>query len=159
MSASNLGMERPGTSSMSRRMPADAGQDVPSSGANAPAVFAGWMLLAVGGLMLANTAFASVGPGVTGSDWSFTLLAAVASVVTARGLWVGARWAWWTAVAYAVAGLFFVLPVVIALLFGSWGEPVGTGWDVLFFPLITAVMIASLVALWIARPRRRGENA
>ena len=38
MSASNLERERLETSSMSRRTTASAGQDVPSSGANAAAV-------------------------------------------------------------------------------------------------------------------------
>jgi hypothetical protein len=147
-----------GASTMSRGIAPATGQDVPSGPEDAARVFAGWMILAVGGLVLAITATSSAGPEVTGSDWSFTLLAALASVVAARGLWTDARWAWWAALAFSVVALFFVLPVTAALLFGPPGEPVGTGWDVVFFPLITAVMVASLAALWVARPTHRSEG-
>jgi hypothetical protein len=40
-----------------------------------------------------------------------------------------------------------LLPITTALLFGPPGEPVGTGWDIVLFPLITAVTIALLAAL------------
>jgi hypothetical protein len=112
------------------------------------------MIVASGGLVLANTAISSAGPEVTGSDWSFALLAAVIAYLTARGLWSSARWAWWVGLGYGAVGLFFTLPVTAAVVFGASREPVGTGWDLLLFPAITAVMLALVAALWIARPRR-----
>jgi len=113
----------------------------------------GWLILSVGGLVLANTATSSASPDVTGSDWSFALLTALISLVTARGLWLAARWAWWTALVYGTAGLFFLLPVTAAVLFGPTPEPAGTGGDSLLFPVATAVMLVLLVALWMTRPR------
>lgn len=154
MSAGNLGRERLGTSPMSRGTPTGPGQDVPGGRQNVARVFAGWMIAAAGGLVLANTAISSAGPEVTGSDWSFALLAGVIAYLTARGLWSSARWAWWVGLGYGAVGLFFALPVTAAVVFGDSREPVGTGWDALLFPTITAVMLALLGALWIARPRR-----
>jgi hypothetical protein len=114
------------------------------------------MVLAVGTLVLVNTGVSSASPAATGADWSFALTAAVISLITARGLWLGARWAWWVAASYGLAGLLFVLPVAAAIVFGASREPVGTGWDVLLFPLTTALTLALLVALWIGRPQRGG---
>jgi hypothetical protein len=145
-------------SSMSRPTYPDEGQNVPSSREDVARLFAGWMILVEGGLVLAHTAVSSVGSGVTGSDWSFALLVALTSVLTARGLWLGARWAWWVSVAFGATGLFFLLPVTAAVLFGASAEPIGTGWDILVFPLMTAVMLALVVAAWMAREgRRRGD--
>jgi hypothetical protein len=154
MSANRLEIERREMSSMSPRTDVDAGQNVPGNRESAARAFAGWMLVATGGLVLANTAISSAGPEVTGSDWSFALLAATIAYVAARGLWTGSRWAWWVSLAYGGVGLFFVLPVTAAIVFGSSREPVGTGWDTLLFPVITAVMLALVAALWIARPTR-----
>jgi hypothetical protein len=154
MRAGNLRTERLGTSPMSRGAPAGSGQEVPSGRANVARVIAGWMIVATGGLVLANTAISSAGPAVTGSDWSFALLAAVIAYLVARGLWSGARWAWWVGLVYAAVGLFFALPVAVALVFGASAEPVGTGWDLLLFPATTVLLLALLGALWMARPRR-----
>ena len=154
MSTGNLGRERVGTSPMSQGTPTGPGQDVPGGRQNVARVFAGWMIAAAGGLVLANTAISSAGPEVTGSDWSFALLAAVIAYLTARGLWSSARWAWWVGLGYGAVGLFFALPVTAAVVLGDSREPVGTGWDVLLFPAITAILLALLSALWIARPRR-----
>jgi hypothetical protein len=126
------------------------GQDVPVRPQDFAAALAGWLLIGIGGLVLANTAVTSGAPGVTGVDWGFALLAALVSVIAARNLWKGARWAWWLAVAYAVTALLFVVPVAAAVLFGG-AEPVGTGWDVVLFPSLTALMLACLAALWVAR--------
>jgi hypothetical protein len=152
MRANHRGTEPLWQSSTSRRTGPTLGQDVPSGREIFARALAGWMLLALGWLVLANTAIASAGPEVTGSDWSFALLAALTATVTARGVWLGARWAWWLAAAYGAAGLFFVLPVTAAVLFGPSRDPVGTGWDIVLFPLITGVTFALLAALWMSPP-------
>jgi len=147
-----------GQSSMSREVAPDVRQDVSGGLENTARLLAGWLMLVVGGLLLANTGLASVGAEVNGSDWAFALLAAVASIVAARSLWRGARGAWWVAAAYDAVGLFFVLPVMVAILFGASREPVGTGWDVVFFPAVTVALLAVSAALWIARPQRGAES-
>jgi hypothetical protein len=115
----------------------------------------GWLTLCVGVPVLANTATSSASPDVTGSDWSFALLTALISLVTARGLWLAARWAWWTALCYGAVGLFFLLPVTGAVVFGPTTEAAGTGWDAVLFPVATAAMITLMAALWMTRPSRR----
>ena len=157
MIADDRGNERPGASPMSRGAAPVQGQNVPTRVEYARAL-SGWLILSVGGLVLVNTATSSASPDVTGSDWSFALLAALISVVTGRGLWLAARWAWWTALIYGATGLFFLLPVTAAVVFGPTREPAGTGWDVLLFPLATAAMIALLAALAITRPRHSLED-
>jgi len=112
---------------------------------------AGWMLIAFAALVLANTAISALTSGATGADWSFAVLLAMVAGASARSLWMGARWAWWIAFALAFVGLFFVLPVAGAILLGGSTDPVGTGWDVVFFPLSTGVLVALLVALWTLR--------
>ena len=82
MHASHRGTEQLWQSSPSRRTGPTLGQDVPSGREIFARAFAGWMLLALGWLVLANTAIASAGPEVTGSDWSFALLAASTTTVT-----------------------------------------------------------------------------
>jgi hypothetical protein len=154
MSASHLEVERHGMSSMSPRTESDAGQDVPTRGADTARILAGWMIVVTGGLVLANTAISSAGPEVTGSDWMFALLAAVVSIVAARSLWRGVRGAWWTAAAYDAVALFFVLPVMIGMLLGASRELVGAGWDMVFFPTVTAALLVLSAALWIAWPEQ-----
>jgi len=146
------GMKDSNVSRMSHATAPRAGRNVPHDLPTDARMFAGWLLVAVGGMVLANTGISSAAPGVTGADWSFALLVVVASVVIARSLWAGARWAWWTSAAYGAVGLFAVLPLTGAIAFGPSTEPVGTGWDVVLFPLITAIMVALLAALWISRP-------
>jgi hypothetical protein len=152
--ANERGNERSGASSMSRGADPERGHNVPSDPEYGRAL-SGWLILSVGALILANTATSSVSPDVTGSDWSFALLTALISVVTARGLWLAARWAWWTALGYGVVGLFFLMPVTAAVVFGPTTEPAGTGWDAVLFPVATVAMVALLAALWTTRPFRR----
>jgi hypothetical protein len=158
MSATHRGLGQLQKSSMSRDVSPDLGQDVPGRAEDTARLLAGWMLLVVGGLLLVNTSLASVGAGVSGSDWALVLLAVTASVIAARSLWRSAPGAWWMAAAYDAVGLFFVLPVMVAILFGASREPVGTGWDVVFFPAVTAALLAVSAALWIARPKRRARS-
>jgi hypothetical protein len=153
MNPTQRGLGQLQQSSMSREVAPDSGQDVPRR-ENTARLLAGWLMLVVSGLLLANTVLASAGVGVSGSDWALALLAAVGSFVAARSLWTGARGGWWMAAAYDAIGIFFVLPVMIAILFGGSREPVGTGWDVIFFPAVAAALAASAAALWIARPKR-----
>jgi energy-coupling factor transporter transmembrane protein EcfT len=124
-----------------------------------PTGVAGWLLVVFAVLVLANTAVSASRSGATGADWSFAVLLVVVAGAAARSLWLGVRWAWWTSFALAFVGLFFVLPVTGTILLGTSMEPVGTGWDVVFFPLTTAVLVALLVALWLRRkPAARASN-
>ena len=116
-----------------------------------PIPLASWLLVAFGGLVLANTGVSAVRADATGADWSFALLLVLVAAVTARRLWLQIGWAWWVALALACVGLFFVLPVTGAILLGGSTEPVGTGWDIVFFPLTTTVLVALLAALWLLR--------
>lgn len=109
------------------------------------------MVLGFWALLAANTWVAALRVGVTGSDVSFVLLVLVAAVAIVLGLIRRSRWAWWSALALGAAGLFFVLPVAGTILLGGPADPVGTGWDVVFFPLTAAVLVVLLVALWQAR--------
>lgn len=118
-----------------------------------PIPLASWLLVAFAGLVLANTGVSAVRGDATGADWSFALLLVVVAAVTARSLWLGSGWAWWVSIALAFVGLFFVLPVTGTILLGGSLEPVGTGWDIVFFPLTTAVLVALLAALWPLRRR------
>lgn len=107
----------------------------------------GWLLMGFAGLVLANTAVVAATRGATGADWSFAVLVAMVAGASARSLASGARWAWWTALSLACAGLFFVLPVTGTILLGGALEPVGTGWDIVFFPVSTITLLALLAAL------------
>jgi hypothetical protein len=112
---------------------------------------AGWLLIAWGGLVVANTAVSALTSGATGADWSFALLLVLVAAASARSLRHGLRWAWRTSLALALVGLFFLLPVTGTILLGGPTEPVGTGWDIVFFPLSTGVLASLLVALWLRR--------
>lgn len=120
-----------------------------------PIPFASWLLVAFAGLVLANTGVSALRGAAAGADWSFAVLLAVVAAVTARRLWLGVGWARWVSVALAFVGLFFVLPVTGTILLGGSMEPVGTGWDIVFFPLTTTVLVALLAALW---PLRRSAR-
>jgi hypothetical protein len=109
------------------------------------------LVIAFWGLIAANTWVAAVRVGVTGSDLSFVALVLVAAVAIALGLVRRARWAWWAAVALAATGLFFVLPVAGTIVLGGPSDPVGTGWDVVFFPVTAAVLAALMIVLWSLR--------
>ncbi|MEQ1854980.1 MAG: hypothetical protein ABL963_00840 [Longimicrobiales bacterium] len=112
---------------------------------------ASWLLVTFAGLVLAFTGVSALRSAATGADWSFAVLVVVVAATTARRLWLGTRWAWWLALAIALAGLFFVLPVTGAILLGGSTEPVGTGWDIALFPLTAAVLCALLATLWPLR--------
>lgn len=112
---------------------------------------AGWLVVGFGGLVAVNVAVAAAGAGATGTDLSFAVLLLLVAAVTARSLRRGTRWAWWISLALACVGLFFVLPVTGTILLGGSMEPVGTGWDVVFFPLTTLVLVALLALLWVLR--------
>jgi hypothetical protein len=116
-----------------------------------PIPFASWLLVAFAGLVLANTSVLAFRGGAAGADWSFAVLLVVVAAVTSRRLWLGAGWAWWVSIGLAFVGLFFVLPVTGTILLGGSMEPVGTGWDVVFFPLTTVVLALMLAALWPLR--------
>ena len=85
--------------------------------------------------------------GVSAADFSFAVLLLVAAAVCGRGMRRRARWAWFGALALALGGLFFVAPIVMTILLGGGPDPVGTGWDVVFFPLVAAILVALLAML------------
>jgi peptidoglycan/LPS O-acetylase OafA/YrhL len=126
-----------------------------------PRRLAGALIIVFWGLLAANTWVAAVTVGVTGSDVSFLLLLMAGVVAIVIGLIRRSPWAWWAALGLAVVGLFFVLPVTSTILLGGPTDPVGTGWDVVFFPLTTAVLVALLAVLRTvhARSRTEGEQA
>jgi len=117
----------------------------------APGRSAPWLVLSFGALVAANAALAAVRSSATAGDLVTGGALLVLAALIARGLWRGARWAWWASLVFAGAGLFFVLPLVGTILLGGPTEPVGTGWDIVFFPLSAAVLMALLVALWTRR--------
>ena len=88
-----------------------------------------------------------LGLGATGTDLAFSLLLLVAVGISGRGLRKLERWAWFSTCALSVGGLFFVAPVTGTILLGGGTAPVGTGWDVVFFPLITVVLLAVIALL------------
>lgn len=111
-----------------------------------------WLALALGTLAAASGALAAARDGPRTSELWFGIGVLVGAALVARGLSRGARWAWWLAFAGTLVGLFFVLPITGAVLFGGSLEPVGTGWDLVLFPLGAALLVALLLALW-ARPK------
>lgn len=115
--------------------------------------WASGLILVFWGLLAANTWIAAVRVGITGADVSFVLLVLAAALAIVIGLVRRSPWAWWGALVLAGVGLFFVLPVTGTLLLGGPRDPVGTGWDVVFFPVTTAVLTGLLVVLW----RLRGD--
>ena len=115
--------------------------------------WAGGLVLVFWGLLAANTWVAATRVGITGSDVSFVLLVLAAALAIVIGLIRRSPWAWWGALALSAVGLFFVLPVTGTLLLGGPRDPVGTGWDIVFFPVTTGVLIGLLGVLW----RLRGD--
>ncbi len=76
------------------------------------------------------------------------------------GLRRNAPWGRWAGLVVAVVGLFFLLPVTGTILFGSVLEPVGSGWDAVFFPATTGALVAllaMLVSMW-RETSPRGAN-
>jgi len=112
---------------------------------------AGGLVFGFWGLLATNTWVAASPVGVTGSDVSFVLLVLAAAIAMVLGLIRRSSWAWWATLALAAFGLLFVLPITGTILLGGPSDPVGTGWDVVFFPLTTAVLIALVVALFKLR--------
>jgi hypothetical protein len=72
-----------------------------------------------------------------------------------RGLRRGDPWAWWAALGITLVALFFVAPVAGTIILGGGTEPVGTGWDVVFFPLASVILVGELIMLRWARKESR----
>ncbi len=94
-----------------------------------------------------------VTPGPVNVAFALALLALTAAV--ASGLRRRRRWAWLLALSIAVVGLFLVAPVLATILLGGGLEPVGTGWDVVYFPLIGGLLLTVLALLRSARAEVR----
>lgn len=111
-------------------------------------VWASRLLWLFGLLVLVHFFVASVNRvGATLTDLAFALLILIVAALSARGLRRRARWAWVAAVVLAVVSLFFVAPVTGTILLGGGTQPIGTGWDVVFFPLTTVVHLSLLALL------------
>jgi hypothetical protein len=83
----------------------------------------------------------------TGADLSFTVLMLVVTGLLGYGLNRLARWAWFLSLVLAALGLFFVAPIIGTMMLGGGLEPIGTGWDVFYFPLLTVILVALLILL------------
>jgi len=106
------------------------------------------LVLLFGVVVVANWVVAVVRDvGVTGTDLSFAVLLLMVTGVLGYGLKRLARWAWFVSFILAVLGLFLVAPVVGTIVLGGGLEPIGTSWDVVFFPLVMVILIALLVVL------------
>jgi len=103
-------------------------------------------LLLVHGFVAARHVFAS-----STVDLAIFVVIFLVCLGTARGLWRRAPWAWWMALGVALVALFFVAPVAGTIILGGGAEPVGTGWDVLFFPLAAVILVGVLIMLRWAR--------
>lgn len=111
-------------------------------------VWAGRLLKLFGLLVLAHFYVASFNQvGATLPDLAFALLLLVVAVVSQQGLRHRARWAWIVAFLLAVGSLFFAAPITGTILLGGGTEPIGTGWDLFFFPCLTVMMLALLALL------------
>jgi hypothetical protein len=96
--------------------------------------------------------------GSTAADLGFTVLLLVATAVCGHGMRRYARWAWFGALALAIGGLFFVAPIAGTILLGGGTDPIGTGWDAVFFPLVTLILVALIAALRPAWRSMRPEE-
>jgi hypothetical protein len=120
---------------------------------------AGILLMAFVALVVIDTGVSAARGRATGADISFVALLVVIAAVAGRSLHMGAGWAWWICLALAAIGLFFVLPVTATILLGASAEPVGTGWDIVFFPLSALDLAVLVVVLWLVRGRRGGTHS
>lgn len=111
-------------------------------------LWAGGLLVAFGVVVAANYVVAVVrGMETSSLDLAFAVLLLVATGGAARGLRAGWKWAWLGGLAISLGGLFFVAPVVGTILLGGGTEPVGTGWDIVYFPLMTVLLVTVIVIL------------
>lgn len=105
------------------------------------------LLVAYGVLVLLNAVVLWLsGDWAAAGDLSFGVLLLVVVGITGAALRRGQTWAWWLALLLDIAGLFFVFPVVASIILGAGTDPVGTGWDVVFFPTV-ALVLGALAAL------------
>jgi len=110
-----------------------------------------WLMLSFGALFGANAVMTAVRGVGTVIDVAFAALLLTVAAWIAVGLGQEARWAKWAALALGGVGLFFVLPVAGTILLGGALDPVGTGWDVVYFPLTAIVLVALLTVLSFSR--------
>jgi len=121
----------------------NATSDLPRS-----VTWASWLVVSFGVLVAANWVVAVIGDtGATGADLSFGIFMLLATAASGRGLQRRARWACLASFILAICGLFFVAPIAGTILLGGGTDPVGTGWDVVFFPLVAGILTSLLVLL------------
>lgn len=93
--------------------------------------------------------------GATLVDLAFAVALMAFALACRRALLGGDRRAMPAVLFIAVAGLFFVAPVVGTMLLGGGTEPIGTGWDSVFFPVV-ALLSLGMVGLFPATWRALG---
>ncbi|NIP57273.1 MAG: hypothetical protein GWM92_03795 [Gemmatimonadetes bacterium] len=109
-------------------------------------------LVVYGVIVLLQALFGVQDPGAaTTGELTLTGLHLAVSVGAAAGLWHGRRWAWWGALFLAVLGLFFLLPVAIAVVLGAGRETARSAGELAF--VLTAVVVL-LLLVGILVPRR-----
>lgn len=84
-------------------------------------------------------------------DLAISVVIFLVCLAAGRGLRRQDRWAWWSALGITLVALFFVAPVAGTIILGGGTEPVGTGWDVVFFPLASVILVGELIMLRWAR--------
>lgn len=111
-------------------------------------LWASRLLVFFGVIVAVNGAVALVrGVTVGIADTAFAVVMLIVTVVGAQGLRRGARWAWFGTILLALGGLFFIAPVVGTIALGGGLDPVGTGWDFVYFPLMTVTLLSILLLL------------
>lgn len=111
------------------------------------------LLVLYGGIVLLQALFGAEEPGVGSTgEWMLAGLHLVVGVGAAAGLWRGRRWAWWGALLLAALGLFFLLPVAIAVVLGGGRETARSTGELAFVLSAVAVL---LLLLGVLVSRRR----
>ena len=120
---------------------------------------AGGLLVTFSIVVAANWVLAVVrGVGTGPLDVAFVAAVVLVAGAAAWGLGRGRAWARPLAYAISLGALFFIAPVVGTILLGGGTDPVGTGWDVVYFPLMTVLLLAVLVLLVRSRVGRGAER-
>lgn len=111
-------------------------------------LWASRLLVFFGATVALNEVIALVRGAAAGMvDSVFAVSLLIVTGVGSLGLRRGARWAWYTTIVLALGGLFLIAPVLGTILLGGGLAPVGTGWDVVYFPLMTVTLLAILLLL------------
>lgn len=133
--------------------PLSAGTDSSSHGDGR---LAATLLTAYGALVLLQALLPYPGAsGASREDLLLTTLHMAVALGVAIGLWRRTKWAWWSALALAAPGLFFLLPVAMGLLLGAGRAPFRSPVE-LGFHVASLITLVLLVAVLLVRRRAFG---